>query len=79
MKFGKRIISLVLALVMMFSLVVSASAADTRTPITAYLDYNITIQYNGKAQALSDANGNQVYPVSYNGTTMYRFALSDIC
>lgn len=69
MKFGKRIISLVLALVMMFSLVVSASAADTRTPITAYLNYNITIQYNGKAQVLSDVNGNQVYPVSYNGTT----------
>ena len=69
MKSGKRFVSLVLALVMICSLMVNASAAETQEEIKAQLSYDITVSYNGETQALTDAAGNIVYPISYNGTT----------
>lgn len=69
MKRGRRFVSLVLALVMICSLVVNASAAESQEEIKAYLNYDITVTYNGNTQTLKDAAGNTVYPVSYNGTT----------
>ena len=48
---------------------VGANAADTVKTITATLSYDITVKYNGETQELKDAAGNQVYPISYNGTT----------
>ena len=65
----KRIPAFLLALVMVFSLTVSASAADTREQVTAYLNYNLTVRFNGEARLLGNVNGDQVYPVTYGGTT----------
>lgn len=69
MKYGKRITSLALAIVLVISLITGASAAESQEEIEAYLSYDITVTYNGEAQTMTDAAGNTVYPVSYNGTT----------
>lgn len=37
--------------------------------ITVQINPNITVKYNGKAQAMTDVNGNPVYPMLYGGTT----------
>ena len=41
----------------------------TMKQIVAYLNYGIDIVVNGEVENLYDANGNRVYPISYNGTT----------
>lgn len=69
MKRGRRFVSLLLALTMICSLMVNASATESQEEIKAYLNYDITVTYNGNTQTLKDAAGNTVYPVSYNGTT----------
>ena len=69
MKHGKKLISLVLALIMITSLAMPAYAAETASNITARLSPDVTVQYNGETQYMADVNGNPVYPVSYNGTT----------
>ena len=71
MKFRNRFTALILALVMVFSLTVSASAADTpkSEQVTAYLNYNLTVRFNGEAKLLGNVNGGQVYPITYGGTT----------
>jgi len=68
MKFGKKCISLVLALVMVLGLTVSASAAAPET-VTVQLSPNITVKLDGEIQTMTDVNGNPVYPVLYGGTT----------
>ncbi len=68
MKLGKKCISLILALVMVFSLTVSANAAAPET-VTVQLSPNITVKLNGEVQTMTDVNGNPVYPVLYGGTT----------
>lgn len=47
---------------------VSAFAANTKE-IKAYLNYDLKIKYDMQEQNLFDAEGNRVYPISYNGTT----------
>jgi len=37
--------------------------------ISAYLNHGVTIKYNGEVQTMFDANGTQVHPITYNGTT----------
>ncbi|MBD5097993.1 MAG: hypothetical protein HDT35_00245 [Clostridiales bacterium] len=71
MKCRNRFVSLLLALVMVFSLTVSASAADTSKSeqVTAYFNYNLTVQFNGETKLLGNVNGDQVYPITYGGTT----------
>ncbi len=39
------------------------------TEITVQINPNIAVKYNGKAQAMTDVNGNPVYPMLYGGTT----------
>lgn len=46
-----------------------AGAAAVRQAITAELRPDITVELNGSAQALTDANGNPVYPIIYNNST----------
>jgi len=48
---------------------VSVFAATGLQDIRAQISYDIQIKYNGQAQTLTDANGTQVYPIIYNGTT----------
>lgn len=69
MKTRKTFITLAIALALVCGMVIGANAADTLKEISAYLNYGITIKYNGEVQNLTDAGGNRVYPISYNGTT----------
>lgn len=69
MKIKKSVLTLVLAVAVMFGIMVGANAADTLKEIKAFLNYGITVKYNGEVQELKDANGNRVYPISYEGTT----------
>ena len=48
---------------------VAVTASGTLQEIVANLNYGITIEYNDVDQTMTDANGNRVYPISYNGTT----------
>lgn len=68
MKVGKKITSLMLALVMIFSLTTGASAATTQN-IKVQLSPNITVAYDNKVQTMADVNGNPVYPLLNGGTT----------
>lgn len=70
MKFGKKFMSLVLALVMIASLTVNASASDKRIfDETARLSPDITVTVDGKTQTMTDTKGNAVYPVQFEGST----------
>lgn len=44
-------------------------AEDSLEQIQAYLNYGITIKYNGQPQLMFDAKGTRVYPITYRGTT----------
>lgn len=68
MKLGKRLVSLALALVMVFGLTVNVSAATTQN-IKVQLSSNITVKYNGEIQSMTDVNGTPVYPLLNGGTT----------
>lgn len=46
-----------------------AYAAANTKEIKAYLNYDLKIKYDMQEQNLFDAEGNRVYPISYNGTT----------
>lgn len=46
-----------------------APANAKPTEITVQINPNITVKYNGKAQAMTDIRGNPVYPMLYGGTT----------
>lgn len=65
----KSIVTLAIALALASSFILGASASSTLTAIQAYLNYGITIEYNGEAQELFDANGVRLYPISYNNST----------
>lgn len=60
--------SLMLALVMVFSLTTGAGAANTQN-IKVQLSPDITVKYNGEVQTMADVNGNPVYPLFNGGTT----------
>ena len=47
----------------------TVSGNTTMKEIVAYLNYTIDIVLDGEVQELVDAQGNRVYPISYNGTT----------
>lgn len=64
----KKLISLSLAVIMMFSMAVSVFAAENEN-IDAVLDRRIKVTYNGELQTFTDANGKIVYPIVYQGTT----------
>ena len=64
----KKLISLSLAVIMMFSMAVSVFAAENEN-ITPLLNRDLKITYNGNFQTFTDVNGNIVYPLSYNDTT----------
>ena len=69
MKSKKALTTLAITLALVCGMAIGANAADTLKEISAYLNYGITIKYNGEAQDLTDAAGNRVYPITYNGTT----------
>lgn len=65
----KRIIAIVTCCLMTVSFTVGAYAASNLQSIQAYLNKGVTVKYNGVEQSMTDANGNRVYPITYNGTT----------
>lgn len=65
----KRVTIVVISLALALSFCTGAIASGTMQSISAYLNYGIKVLYNGQAQTLKDANGNTIYPISYNGTT----------
>lgn len=65
----KVLTSLVIALALVGAFTVAAQAADTLKQINAYLNYGITVKYNGETQVLKGADGSTVYPITYDGTT----------
>lgn len=74
MKSRGRFLALAVALILICNLMAPAFAAGSTDAaaareITATLSTNITVEYKGEAQSMTDANGDPVYPVSYNGTT----------
>ena len=48
---------------------VTVMGSSTMEKIVAYLNYGINIVIDGEVRELTDANGNRVYPISYEGTT----------
>lgn len=60
-------ISLVLALVLCFS--AGVYAAGNTEVIQALMNYGIVIKFDGQTQNMYNANGKQVFPISYEGTT----------
>ena len=64
---GLRALAITLLIVCVFS--VGVFAGDSMEEIKAFLNYGITIEYNDVDQVMTDANGNRVYPITYNGTT----------
>ena len=69
MKIKKSVLTLALLAVIAASFTAGAAASGTLKEIAAYLNYGITIKYDGETQNLTDAAGNRVYPITFNGTT----------
>lgn len=68
-KMKKRVTTVVISLALALSFCTGAIASGTMQSISAYLNYGIKVLYNGQTQTMKDAQGNTVYPISYNGTT----------
>lgn len=66
---SKKVSALVIALALVLGLGVGAVAASNNETIQAILSRDITIKYDGEIQKLHDVNGNEVFPIAYNGTT----------
>lgn len=73
MKLKKSSIALIVLVSVLSGAVIGVSGADTFQQITAELRSDFTVKYNGEVQVLADANGNQVYPITYNGSTYVPF------
>lgn len=69
MKQKKKWMTLMIALALVGSFTLGAKAAGTLESINAYLNYGISIKYNGEPQTLTGADGVRMYPITYNGTT----------
>lgn len=69
----KRILSLalvpVICLALVGALTLGAAATGNLEVISAYLNKTVTITMDGKEQILKDADGNRVYPITYEGST----------
>lgn len=74
-----KVMAMALALALSIGLIpVNAYAAQAQPTaqsepkaeqVAASINYDITVEFNGEAKALSNVNGKQVYPVLYGGTT----------
>ncbi len=65
----KKLFALIFSLVLIFSVSSVVFADNNLEDVSAYVNYGITIRYNGDAQTMYDANGGRVYPLTYNGST----------
>ena len=67
MKFQKKVLALTGMLVLGAGACVAANALNEE--IVALKSYEVNIKYNGEIQTMYDANGKQVFPIMYEGTT----------
>ncbi len=66
----KRILSIICLMAIMVScFAAGVYGANNIEEIKAYLNYGITIKFDGQTQNMYNANGKQVFPISYEGTT----------
>lgn len=79
MQIKKTALALTVTASILVGTVIGANGAGTAQTISALLRSDYTVKYNGEEQILKDANGERVYPISYNGSTYVPFrALGDI-
>lgn len=64
-----RILLLLLIVLVISSSVIIVSAINKNEKIKAVLNGSVQVKFNGEIQRFSDANGKEVLPISYNGTT----------
>lgn len=69
MKNSKHVLILAVTLALCLGAVIGAAAAGGLTEITAYLDPEITVRYNGELRDITDSTGAPTSPVTYNSTT----------
>ena len=65
----KLVPTLAMTLVLLCGIIIGAAASNGLQAVQAYLNANITIKYDGEPQTLLDANGNRLYPLTYNNST----------
>jgi len=69
MKLNKAFTLLGSVLLLSGGFALGASASSTSEPITAYMSYDINVNYNGENVVMKNANGERVFPIIYQGTT----------
>ncbi|MBR5218913.1 MAG: transporter substrate-binding domain-containing protein [Clostridia bacterium] len=65
----KKIYTVLITLALLLSFCLGVGASNGLEEIIAYFNHDITINFNDQVQEMYDANGERVYPISYNGTT----------
>lgn len=66
----KKKLCIVLVVILVFAAgFVTATATTGDSQITATLSRSINISFNGQNQTMTDANGNQVFPIMFEGST----------
>lgn len=73
MKLKKTALALIIAGSVLAGTIIGVSGAETFQRISAELRSDFTVKYNGEEQILKDANGDRVYPITYNGSTYVPF------
>lgn len=67
---SKKILAALCAVALVVScMAIGAVAATSSQTIQALLSFGTPIKYNGQVQTFKDANGKQVFPILYEGTT----------
>jgi len=69
MKFKKALPLLAIVFTIAGSFMLGVQAASGSEPITAYVGYDIGVQYDGQSVTLKNANGERVFPILYEGST----------
>lgn len=63
------LISILLGAMLLCGFALGATSSRDFESISALLAYPITVKYNDAVQTLCNADGEEVFPISYNGTT----------
>lgn len=75
----KRVFTSVFILLITLALALAAVAATNLEVISAYLNHTVSIEYEGSELEMYDVLGNEVYPITYDGTTYLPLrALADL-
>jgi uncharacterized protein YxeA len=65
----KKAAIILLVVAMLAAVCVTAYAVSADTRVQATLSPSVTVKYNGVVQTMRNANGDEVFPVMYQGTT----------